>query len=138
MKIRLIILTILILLISPKADAALGSWGLIVEGGKEQLVMEKGEKKWLFIQDGLTHLPVFNGLTFFSDNTVVAKVGLHTGLVTANFYGTANISVTDESGENGIIQIKVKTNNNKASPLSLLIVLLSFSFILYFIIKIKK
>lgn len=113
---------IFLLLCSPSADAELGSWGLIVKDGSEEITMEKGTKEWLMIRDGLTGLPKFKGLTFFSDNTIVARVGLHTGILTAESYGTANISVTDEAGENGIVTVKVVAA--KKQPFSLLFLLL--------------
>lgn len=122
MKRIIFLILIFLFLCSPAADAELGSWGLIVEDGSEEIIMEKGAKDWLLIRDGLTGLPKFKGLTFFSDNTIVARVGLHTGILTAESYGTANISVTDEAGENGIVTVKVVATEKQ--PFSLLFLLL--------------
>ena len=125
MKRILFLILIFLFLCSPTADAELGSWGLIVEDGSEEIIMEKGAKEWLLIRDGLTGIPKFKGLTFFSDNTIVVRVGLHTGILTAESYGTANISVTDEAGENGIVTVKVVATEKQ--PFSLFFLLL-FSF----------
>ncbi|MBQ7936223.1 MAG: Ig-like domain-containing protein [Clostridia bacterium] len=128
MKKTLILFTIIFFFLTVKADAAIGSLGLIIEGGKTEISMQKGEKKWLFVRNGFSGLPCFKGLTFFSDNTVVATVGLHTGLLRANSYGTANISVTDEAGENGIIRVKVTAIKEKPSLLPFIPILaLGFS-----------
>lgn len=138
MKKSVILIIIFIILICPYTYAELGSLGLIVEGGKEELIMEKGEKEWLLIQNGFTRLPVFKGLTFFSDNTVVATVGLHTGQVTANHYGTANISVTDEAGENGIIQIKVVSGKENLSIIGAAFVLFALGCFVYMVLILKR
>lgn len=83
----------IIFLIAPTADAAVGSKGLIVNQGVHEIEIYKGEKKWLFVQDGLTKLPLFKGVCFYSDNTIVATVGLHSGVLRGNSLGTAHLSV---------------------------------------------
>ncbi len=133
MKRKIIFIILFLLFFCPKIDAAMGSLGLIVEGGKSELVLQKGEKNWLFVQNGFSGLPQFKGLTFFSDNTFVATVGLHTGIVTANNYGEATISVTDEAGENAIIKIKVITSDKKPSLFIFIVIIILFGAIwLYF------
>lgn len=133
-KIVLFIILFLVLL-CPTADAALGSYGLIVEGGKEEIQLQKGEKEWLFVQNGFTKLPCFKGLTFFSDNTIVATVGLHSGLLRANSYGTANIHVTDENGENGVIQVNVTVISEKPSILYFFLIIIPLLIFLFLIMK---
>ena len=129
----ILLFLIFFLLFAPSADAELGSWGLIVGNGEEEITMEKGSKKLLFIRDGMTGLPKVRGLTFFSDNTIVARVGLHTGILSAESYGTANISVTDEVGENGIVQVKVISAKKLPLPFFILIILL-FLFIYWILL----
>ncbi|MBQ7034153.1 MAG: Ig-like domain-containing protein [Clostridia bacterium] len=89
------------------ADAAIGSKGLILEGGKKELVLEKGSKEYLNVQDGFLKLPLFKGVTYYSDNTIVATIGLHSGIIRANSIGTATISAISHEGHAGQIIVKV-------------------------------
>ncbi|MBQ8893279.1 MAG: hypothetical protein IJ043_02595 [Clostridia bacterium] len=100
------ILICLILLLAPAADAAIGNKGLIVNHG-EEIILQKGQKKWLFVQDGRTKWPVIKGLSFFSDNTVVFTVGLHSGVIRGNSLGTAHLTVVNSKGRCGYVTVKV-------------------------------
>lgn len=129
MKRILLFLICLSLLLAPSADAALGSKGLIVNDGKE-IVLQKGEKKWLFVRDGLTGLPVVKGLTFYSDNTLVVTVGLHSGLLRGNSVGTAHLTVVNSKGDCGYLKVTV-TTGRKGSIFVGCILLVLFSFVLF-------
>ncbi len=114
MKKTILLTFLLIWLLLFPAQAALGSRGLILEGGKEQLTLSKGEKEYLNVRDGLTHLPLFKGVTFYSDNTMVATVGQHSGIVRANGYGKAQIYAVSDRGDAGKIVICVRAKKAKA------------------------
>ena len=106
-KTVLLVLLIFSLTLFP-ARAALGSKGLIIEGGKRQIILYKGEKEYLNVRDGLTNLPIFKGVTFYSDNTMVATVGQHSGIVRANGYGTATVYAVGPKGDAGRIEVCVE------------------------------
>ena len=106
---KTVLLVLLIFFVSLfPARAALGSKGLILEGGKQQITLYKGEKEYLNVRDGWTDLPVFKGITFYSDNTMVATVGQHSGIIRANGYGTATVYAVNKKGDAGRIQVCVK------------------------------
>ena len=107
MKKILAINILLFLLITFPASAAIGSKGLILEYGKDLLIIEKGEKEYLNVQDGLTKIFLFKGVSYYSDNTIVATVGLHSGILRANNIGTATITAISKAGDAGQIKIKV-------------------------------
>lgn len=120
------------LLFAPAADAAIGSKGLIVDHGAEEIILRKGERKWLFVQDGFSKMPVFKGLTFYSDNKIVATVGLHSGILRGNTIGTANLTVVNHKGDCGYVKIKV-VGGKKLSPawtVLFIIAILSSAFLL--------
>ncbi len=94
-------------LLAPAADAAIGSKGLIIEHGTEEIVLQKGEKKFLFVQDGFSKMPIFKGLSFYSDNRLIATVGLHSGIIRANTIGTAHLTVVNSKGDCGYVRVKV-------------------------------
>ena len=114
MKKILIFIILGFLLMTIPASASIGSKGLILERGKEILVIEKGKKEYLNVQDGLTKVFLFKGISYYSDNIIVATVGLHSGILRANNIGTATISAISKAGDAGQIKIKVispKKNN---------------------------
>ncbi len=132
---KLLSLTILVLLIfSFPASAAIGSKGLILENGKDLLVLEKGQKEYLNVQDGLTKIVLFKEVSYYSDNTIVATVGLHSGVLRANNIGTATITAISKAGNAGQIQIKVLPPKKSFSIPFLFIVSFSAIF-LWFLIK---
>ncbi len=122
------------LLLSPVADAAIGSKGLIVDHGAEEIILQKGEKKWLFVQDGFSKMPVLKGLTFYSDNTIVATVGLHSGLLRGNTVGTANLTVVNGKGDCGYVKIRVVGSKKPGSVWAVLF-LFAFIFTAFFLFK---
>lgn len=132
---KLIALILLCFFISSiPASAAIGSKGLIIENGKELLILEKGEKEFLNVQDGLTKLFLFKEISYYSDNTIVATVGLHSGILRANNIGTATITAVNTSGDAGQITVKV-TAPKKSHLFPLLLLLPLLSIVLYFIIR---
>ncbi len=134
MKKLIALITLCFFIVSIPASAAIGSKGLIIENGKELLILEKGEKEFLNVQSGLTKLFLFKEISYYSDNTVVATVGLHSGILRANSVGTATITAVNKSGDAG--QIKVKVTLPQKTHLSLLLLLLPLlSLFLYFIRK---
>lgn len=122
MKRFLIFFLCFIILFAPTADAAIGSKGLIIRDGKQFITLHKGEKTWLYIRDGFTKLPTFKKLCYYSDNTIVATVGLHSGVLHANSIGTATITVSNNKGDCGVLRVHV-TRMKKGKPLLLLLVL---------------
>ena len=110
------------LILAPCADAAIGSKGLIISDGEEQIILKKGERKWLYVRDGFTKLPVLKGICYYSDNTYVATVGLHSGILRANAIGKATITVSNNKGDCGVLHVKV-VGAKKANPIFLLFLL---------------
>ncbi len=110
------------LIFAPLADAAIGSKGLIVAQGKGEIVLKKGERKWLYVRDGFSKLPVLKGICYYSDNTYVASVGLHSGILRANAIGTATLTVSNNKGDCGVLRVKV-IGVEKADPFWLLFLL---------------
>ncbi|MBQ7971054.1 MAG: Ig-like domain-containing protein, partial [Clostridia bacterium] len=107
MKKLLTLIIVVLLSFSFPTSAAIGSKGLILENGKDLLVLKKGQKEYLNVQDGLTKLFLFKEISYYSDNTIVATVGLHSGILRANNIGTATITAISKSGDAGQIKIKV-------------------------------
>ena len=137
MKRLLLLFLCIALLLAPAADAAIGSKGLIVDHGVREITIGKGEKKWLFVQDGLTKLPIFKGLSFFSDNTVVATVGLHSGVLRGNSVGTAHLSVVSNKGHCALITVRVVAGK-KGGGLWLLLAMFLAAVLLILIFKKHK
>ncbi len=104
---KITVLFFILLIFSLPADAAIGSKGLILEGGKKEIVLEKGSKEYLNVQDGFSKLPLLKGVSYYSDNTVVATIGLHSGIIRANTVGKATISAISNDGHAGQITVKV-------------------------------
>lgn len=134
MKKILIFIVLGLLLITIPASASIGSKGLILEHGKEILVIEKGKKEYLNVQDGLTKIFLFKGVSYYSDNIIVASVGLHSGILRANNIGTATITAINKAGDAGQIKIKViSPKKNHFIPFLLILSLLGI--ILWFLVK---
>ena len=104
-----------LLLFSLPVQAAIGSKGLIINGGEEELIMEKGEKQYLWVRSGFSKLPLFKDVTFFSDNIAIASVGKHSGIVRANGYGSTQIFAVSKDGHAATIQITVRAPKKVAS-----------------------
>lgn len=121
------------LIFSIQASAAIGSKGLILEGGKEQIILEKGEKDYIQVQDGQTKFILVKGISYYSDNTIVATIGLHSGILRANSIGTAKITAISDAGDAGQIQIKVVQAEKKT--IYPWIIIPSLFIILYFLFK---
>ncbi len=134
MKKLIALILLYIFITSIPASAAIGSKGLIIENGKELLVLEKGEKEFLNVRDGLTKLFLFKEISYYSDNTIVATVGLHSGILRANNVGTATITAINKSGDAGQIKVIVKTAQKRRLSL-ILIFLTLLSPVLYFILR---
>jgi hypothetical protein len=99
-----------VLWFAPVTEAALGSKGLIVNGGRD-VVLCRGEERRIFVRDGFWEYPVLRGLTFTSENPLVFTVGLRSGVVRANGVGSARLFVIDRHGNCG--QITVTVNGRK-------------------------
>lgn len=122
----------IILLLTPAADAALGNKGLTLEGGTAEIVIAKGEKRRLRVRDGLTGLPVWNGLSCYSDNTIIVGIGLHSGVLRGNQVGTATVTVMHRSGRSARIRVRVISSKGTAYlPLLLLLCLMTTGLILW-------
>ena len=131
---KILIFTLLFLYIFCfSASASIGSKGLILEGGKEQLILKKGEKTYINVQDGFTNLPLFKNVSYYSDNTLVATVGLHSGILRANGIGNATISAISEEGHAG--RIRVTVISGKLNPFWILIPLITLCFFIYLYVK---
>lgn len=125
MKKILLLSLIFILFATFPVSAEIGSKGLILEGGEKSIILKKGEKQYLNVQDGLTKIHLIKGISFYSDNTMVATVGLHSGILRANGIGTATITAISKAGDAGQIKVKV-TETAKAHPALPLLIFLVF------------
>lgn len=134
MKKLLTLIIVVFLSFSFPTSAAIGSKGLIIENGKDLLVLEKGRKEYLNVQDGLTKIFLFKGVSYYSDNTIVATVGLHSGILRANNIGTATITAVSEAGDAGQIQIKV-ISPPKSSLIPLALIIFVLAIFLWLLIK---
>ena len=104
-----------------------------MEGGKDQIVLKKGQKTYINVRDGFTKLPLFKNISYYSDNTVVATVGLHSGILRANSIGSATISAISNNGDAGRIYVKVISG--KLNSIWILIPLILLCGLIYFYIK---
>ncbi len=134
MKKWLSLIIIVFLFFPLPASAAIGSKGLILENGKDLLVLEKGQKEYLNVQDGLTKVFLFKEISYYSDNTIVATVGLHSGILRANNIGTATITAISKAGDAGQIRIKV-VSPKKIFSIPFLFILSFSAIFLWFLIK---
>ena len=113
-----------LLLLSPiqKASAALGNQGLIINGGASELRLKIGEKRQLFVRDGLTGIPLTTGITFYSDNDLIATIGEDSGILHAISKGTAHITIMSPGGRSARIKVIIE-GDGKLSPLLFLLFL---------------
>ena len=125
MKKTLIIMIIILHFLTPRLYGAIGSKGLILQSGASTIELQKGDKIHLTVQDGWSKRIKLKGLTFMSKNSMIASVEKHSGIIHANSIGRTIISVVDEDGDAGIIEIIVTKNSKKISLLPLFILLIS-------------
>ena len=97
----------MMLIMAPRANAALGSKGLILNNGRE-ITLKKGEKQWVMVRDGFTGLPCWKGLKYYSDNPLVFSVNLKSGILRGNGAGCANLTVVDQKGNCGYALVRVE------------------------------
>lgn len=117
MKIFVIGISFVIILLSPlTASAELGNQGLIINGGVKEIHIEAGEKKKLWVRDGLTGLPLTKGVHFYSDNDLIATIGEDSGILHGISAGSAHITIMSSSGRSARIRV-ISESNRKASPL---------------------
>lgn len=134
MKKTIAIIILLFFILLFPASASIGSKGLIIEGGKKTIILEKGEKEYLNVQDGWSKLPLLKDISYYSDNRIIATVGLHSGILRANAIGTATITAINKNGDAGQIRVQVVAPDRK-SLLPALLLLPIGAFLLYIIIK---
>lgn len=134
MKKTIAIIILLFSILLFPASASIGSKGLIIEGGKSVLLLEKGEKEYLNVQDGWSKLPLLKDISYYSDNRIIATVGLHSGILRANDIGTATITAINKKGDAGQIKVRVVAPEKEGLLPALLLLPLGV-FLLYLIIK---
>ena len=127
MKRYFVLLVCLMMVFVPSVEAAIGSKGLLVNGG-EVVVLQKGEKRWIPVRDGLSGVPLLKGVTYYSDAPLIFSVDRNTGVVRGNSAGKATLTVVNQSGDCGRITVKVV--NGKVSGWWLLV---PFPFLLWFL-----
>ena len=128
----IVFLILFAMLFSPKATAALGNQGLIINDGIKEIRITVGEKKQIWVRDGLTGLPPLSEVTFYSNNDFFATIGEDSGILQGIHAGTAQITIMSGSGRSARIRVIVE-RGNKASPLLLLLPIIAIcaSFLLY-------
>lgn len=136
MKKTFLFVLCILLLFPYSASAAIGSKGLIVNRGATEIVLQKGEKEWLFVQDGFSKLPLLKGLSFYSDNTVIFTVGLHSGVIRGNSLGSAKLTVVSKQGHCAYVTVKV-VSPRKSELKVLAFLLLTFGIPIFIIIRKK-
>lgn len=124
MKRMILWMLCLVLLLAPITEASLGNKGLKLAGGEQEITLGKGEKRRLRVKDGLTGYRLWTGLSFYSDNPLVASVGLHSGVVRGNQPGKATITIVHRSGRSTQITVEVTAGKGtKYLPIFLLLCL---------------
>ena len=81
--------------------------GLLLQGGEEQLILQAGDKVYLRVQNSIWKYPMLRGLEFSSQYPHIAYVDRY-GWVHALSPGRTVISVWNEGGDNGTIEILVE------------------------------
>ena len=112
-KISLVVLMMLLFVCRAEAAIILES-GLVLEDGAERIVMQPGEKKYLKIRDSIWNMPVYKNLEFSSKYPSVAMVDAR-GFVRAMLPGRTVISVWNDVGDNGTIEVFVEGNRKFSS-----------------------
>ena len=112
-KISLVVLMMLLFVCRAEAAIILDS-GLVLEDGAERIVMQSGEKKYLKIRDSIWNMPVYKNLEFSSKYPSVAMVDAR-GFVRAMLPGRTVISVWNDVGDNGTIEVFVEGNRKFSS-----------------------
>ena len=112
-KISLVVLMMLLFVCRAEAAIILES-GLVLEDGAERIVMQPGEKKYLKIRDSIWNMPVYKNLEFSSKYPSVATVDAR-GFVRAMLPGRTVISVWNDVGDNGTIEVFVEGNRKFSS-----------------------
>ena len=81
--------------------------GLILQGGTERVEMRVGQRVYLKAQTAVWKYPVLKGLKFSSQKPWVAYVDTY-GWIRAETAGKTVISVWNDSGANGTIEVIVR------------------------------
>lgn len=84
--------------------------GLLLQGGEEQLTLQAGDKVYLKVQNYIWKYPVLRNLEFSSQYPHIAYVDRY-GWIHAISPGRTVISVWNENGDNGTIEILVEGGN---------------------------
>lgn len=101
------------LFITPAVARIIINGGLQIEGGKNEITLKSGQKRYLNISDSYWKYPVLRGLSYASEKASVAWVDRH-GWVHASLPGSTKIYIGSKDGNAGIITVHV-TGKNKIS-----------------------
>ena len=109
--------------------------GLVLQGGQEQIEMHIGERTYLRIQHSVWKYPVLKNLEFSSKKPWVASIDNY-GWVNAQSTGRTVISVWNDEGENGTIEVIVRARQRAPTwVICCLVILLISSLFVYFFHK---
>lgn len=81
--------------------------GLVLQNGEERIEMRAGEKVYLKVQHSIWKYPVLKNLEYSSLHPLVAYADTY-GWIHAQFPGRTVISVWNDAGDNGTIEVIVR------------------------------
>ena len=116
---------------SASAEVIIDS-GLVLQDGAEQIVMQPGDKVFLRAKNFIWNYPVTKGLEYSSKHPSVACVDSR-GLIRALLPGRTVISVWNEAGDNGTIEVIVEEKRKLSGPGWVILGLVGGICILFFI-----
>ncbi len=133
---RLIVVCLLLVLLSGVCyGAVILDDGLVLQGGRERIVMRVGEKVYLRVQHSIWKYPVLRNLEFSSKNPLVAYADTY-GWIHAQSAGRTVISVWNDVGANGTVEVVVRGRARAPSwVLYILLILLAGALSVFFLAK---
>lgn len=114
------------LFITPVFARIIVSGGLQIEGGKSEITLKSGQKKYLYVSNSYWKYPIFRGLTYASEKASVAWVDRH-GWVHASLPGSTKIYIGHKDGNAGSITVHVdgKSKISRSAFLVLFVIFLA-------------
>lgn len=110
--------------------------GLVLQDGKERIEMKVGERVYLKVQSSIWKYPLLRNLEFSSKNPLVAYADTY-GWIHAQAVGRTVISVWNDRGANGTIEVIVRGKKEIPTWLTALIFALFFLFLTMFLMPWK-
>lgn len=136
MKKTLCFCIIFLLLIGVCNGAIILDDGLVLQDGKDRIEMKVGERVYLKVQSSIWKYPLLQNLEFSSKNPLVAYADTY-GWIHAQAVGRTVISVWNDRGANGTIEVIVRGKKALPTWVTVLIFALFFFFLAMFLMPCK-